>query len=308
MVDVFISWSKPTSHEFAKILYRWLPEVIQELNPWLSSEDIDKGARWAVELGENIPKFTESIICVTPDNFDEPWLNFEAGALAQSIEASRVRPVMFNVDASVVAGGPLAQFQATVATERTEMSKLLKSLDKACQRPLGDERLQRAFKKHWKDFLEAVHNVELASAGPNSVHRRAPHGDTLTQMVREIHETLLSGQLAPAASAVPQKLPPPPGFEPAVFPPEVTPRPTQEPYAEPAARGTSTDHVLADTSPRRPERRTPVSQPVADEPSWPTVPGWNGQEPSSGQTTRHSNETDRPRLEPGDGQQYVTGA
>jgi hypothetical protein len=152
VVDVFISWSKPTSHEFAKILHRWLPEVIQELNPWISSENIDKGARWAIKVGERLEESSESIICVTPDNLTEPWLNFEAGALAKSLDESRVRPVLFGLAPDAVTG-PLTQFQATVATEHTDMSKLLRSLNQACQRPLVHERLERAFNKHWREFL-----------------------------------------------------------------------------------------------------------------------------------------------------------
>lgn len=312
MVDVFISWSKPTSHEFAKILYKWLPEVIQALDPWLSSEDIDKGTQWAVELGKRLQDSSQSIICVTPDNFDEPWLNFEAGALARSLDESRVHPLLFSVEPAALTGRPLAQFQATVATESTEMLKLLKSLEKKSDRSLGEERLQRALRKHWKDFLGAVDNVRSQAADLSTVRRRAQNDD-LTQMVSEIHQVVVVERPAAAAAPALQTLPVPPGFEASVFPPEMPSLPAPQPYAVPAAT-TSTDHVLAThgtPAPRPTRYGTPGTQKEPNAPTWPPETGTkesnSGSPPVAG-SSESGNQTRRPEQEPGAGRRYAAGA
>jgi hypothetical protein len=150
-MKVFISWSKPMSRQLALALRDWLPEVIQSIEPWMSSEDIDKGQRWAAEIGAKLGGLGQGVLCITAENMREPWLNFEAGALAKSLDDSRVRPLLLGVQPSDVTG-PLAQFQATVANDRDDMLKFVTSLNEACASPLNPVRLQRAFERNWDEF------------------------------------------------------------------------------------------------------------------------------------------------------------
>jgi hypothetical protein len=157
-MQVFLSWSKPTSQALALALRAWLPEVIQQIEPWVSSEDIDKGQRWSPEIAERLEQTGQGLVCVTAENMREPWLNFEAGALAKSMASARVRPLLFDVEPTDVTG-PLSQFQAAQLTDPNDMLKVLGSLNAACGQPLSEERLKRAFSRTWSDF-----EVELNKA------------------------------------------------------------------------------------------------------------------------------------------------
>ena len=51
---VFLSWSGERSKLLAAALRDWLPLVLHSVEPWFSSEDIDKGAKWLVTLSSEL--------------------------------------------------------------------------------------------------------------------------------------------------------------------------------------------------------------------------------------------------------------
>ena len=99
-MKVFISWSGNKSHKVAMIFREWLPSVIQSLEPYVSSEDIDKGARWSSDIAKELEDSTFGILCVTKDNLHAPWLSFEAGALSKTMDKSFVTPFLFDIKRS----------------------------------------------------------------------------------------------------------------------------------------------------------------------------------------------------------------
>lgn len=196
---VFISWSKPTSHKVALILHKWLPEVIHHLEAWMSSEDISKGQRWGIEVGQRLDETSQGILCVTRENVREPWLNFEAGALAKSLSNAVVRPILFDLQPSEVTG-PLAQFQATIAHDQQDMLKLVQSLNAGCEKPLDDGRLERSFSRNWREFSDDLQKIDHTPTQPEESRR------DVTDMVSEILERTreIQRSLNPATNTPPR--------------------------------------------------------------------------------------------------------
>ena len=148
-MKIFLSWSGALSHEVAIVFREWLPLVIQTVQPYVSSEDIAKGARWSTNIAKELETSDYGILFVTRDNINAPWLNFEAGALSTAIEKKRVSPFLFEVDRSEVNEGPIHQFQSTIF-EKEELRKLLKSINEACgSHALDEERLNKVFEQWW---------------------------------------------------------------------------------------------------------------------------------------------------------------
>lgn len=157
-MKVFLSWSGIKSHKVALTLRDWLPSVIQSIEPYVSSEDIDKGARWSTDIAKELEDSGFGILCVTKENLHAPWLTFEAGALSKKLEKSYVSPFLFDIKRSEI-NGPILQFQSTV-NKKDDVLKLINTINKACgDNKLSDERIEKAFKAWYPNLQEELKNV-----------------------------------------------------------------------------------------------------------------------------------------------------
>ena len=154
-VIVFISWSGEKSKKLANIFREWLPTVIQSIEPFVSSEDIEKGSRWNTDIAQELNETKFGIICVTKDNLNSPWINFEAGALSKSLENTYVAPVLFDVKPSELKSSPISQFQATSFTKE-DMKRLIETLNNATDNGLAQSRLNKAFDLCYSDLETSI--------------------------------------------------------------------------------------------------------------------------------------------------------
>jgi hypothetical protein len=157
-MKVFLSWSGEVSHKVALTLRDWIPSVIQSIEPYVSSEDIDKGARWSTDIASELADSSYGILCVTKENLHAPWLTFEAGALSKTMDKSYVSPFLFDIKRSEV-NGPILQFQSTVF-EKEDVKKLLLSLNKAdTTEQLTSERLEKALDVWYPDLESRLNKL-----------------------------------------------------------------------------------------------------------------------------------------------------
>ena len=181
MLKVFLGWSGDVSHNVALTLRDWLPKVIQAVKPYVSSEDIAKGARWASEIAKELQTTSYGIICVTKENVNSPWINFEAGALSREIEKSYVTPFLFGLRSAEVAG-PLSLFQHT-AYSKEDVLKLLSSINER-QEPeirLQPGALDEAFETYWPRLEAELDRIEKEQSATPLPEKRDP-----TAMLEEL--------------------------------------------------------------------------------------------------------------------------
>lgn len=195
-MDVFISWSGSRSQGVAEALKHWLPHVINEIKPFVSSEDIDAGARWLSDINTRLQETNFGIICVTAENQQKPWLNFEAGALAKAVESSRVVPLAIDLKTSDIKA-PLGQFQAKPLS-RKGIEETVTSLNNVVTKPLPEAQLTEALDVWWPKLHEQLDKLEAeadAGAGDQQPHRS--ERDLLEEVLDTVRGLARTGSIRP---------------------------------------------------------------------------------------------------------------
>lgn len=155
-MKVFVSWSGELSCQIAEVLKKWIPCIIQSVEVFFSPEDIEKGDNWDKTISNELSQCNYGIICLTSDNTTAPWINFEAGAIAKSLD-SKITALMVNIKPSDIKG-PLSRYQAT-RFEKNDFFQLISAINKALETPLEHNILQNTFNTMWTALEQEANSV-----------------------------------------------------------------------------------------------------------------------------------------------------
>ena len=176
-MKVLVSWSGKQSQAVAKALHEWLPGVVPNATPWMSTLDISPGSRWFDELMTQLERTDSCVICLTPDNVRSPWLYFEAGAIAAKRKQVIVCGFLTGISISRLGPGPFAQFQC-VESDSDGTWQLVRALNAALGEAAHNENLLRvSFDSHWPRLRERLKEALLhydPHAGPPEESLDAP--------------------------------------------------------------------------------------------------------------------------------------
>jgi hypothetical protein len=180
-MKIFISWSGLRSQALAEALRDWLPLVLHYVDPWLSKSDIKSGDRWGIEVAKELQETNFGIICVTRENLNSPWILFEAGALAKSMEDGRVTPLLLDLDIKEISG-PLAQFQARKA-DKSGIKQLVSDLNKSAPSATPKERLNQLFEPLYAALGDKIEAIPAPETGAEPTR---PEGEILEELVASV--------------------------------------------------------------------------------------------------------------------------
>lgn len=171
---VFLSCSGDRSKAVAETFSKWIAQVIQAVEPWISAE-IEKGARWNEEVAAKLEESRVGIICLTKENPNERWILFESGAIAKTKDA-RVCTLLLDIDPSDVQQ-PLGGFQHTTARDKNDVRKLLETINTAVakcgKKALSESVLDRVFETNWPELLAAFERI-ASQQPPSGAGKRDP--------------------------------------------------------------------------------------------------------------------------------------
>jgi|CXWL01.1.fsa_nt_gi hypothetical protein len=191
-MKLFLSWSGSQSHAIAKEFRGWIPMILQHVDPYISSSDINKGSRWATDIAGELEASHFGIIFITPDNTEAPWVMFEAGALTKSVTKSAVVPMLFDVAPADLRDSPLLQFQMAQFS-KDEIRKLVDSINAASgDRALEDVTLSPLFEKLWPDLSDKVEKA-VSKSKKTAAKAKEPSAEQEQDILRaSVEEALVN--------------------------------------------------------------------------------------------------------------------
>jgi TIR domain len=143
-MGVFICWSgmQSRSHQSAQILKEQIPEVIQTAEPFLWNVDVDAGAVWMNQLTDALKENRFGILCITPENKENSWIHFEAGALWKADEKRRVCPLLYDIRPAEITG-PLSQLQAKQFNKSGFLELMKEVNERGCSSSIPESWLEK---------------------------------------------------------------------------------------------------------------------------------------------------------------------
>lgn len=165
-MKVFVSWSGQRSQAVAEALSAFLTKIIQSVEPFISTA-MDAGVRWNEVIAQNLDEHGIGILCVTPGNVRQPWLNYEAGALSLHLDdpGRRVVPYLLDFGSAGDLDPPLSQFNAVTA-DRAGTWKLVQTLNRLDKKPQSSENLSETFEAFWPKFEIELEQIRASSTRP----------------------------------------------------------------------------------------------------------------------------------------------
>lgn len=164
-MKVFISWSGERSRHVANLLHEWISCVLQAVKPWVSTRDIDRGALWFGQISGQLQEASVGIICLTHENKDQPWILFEAGALAKGLTSARVCTLLVDLEPADIKD-PLAQFNHTRPL-KDDMFLLVSTLNDALGENALEQRvLVQVFETYYPQFEQRFALIMEQSDSP----------------------------------------------------------------------------------------------------------------------------------------------
>lgn len=188
-MKVFLSWSGNESRQLAEIFKEWLPNVLQYIDPYMSSKDISLGERWNNSITDNLNESSYGLVFVTPANINSPWINYEAGALSKTMD-SKVVPILYEAEVVILNDGPLKQFQSAKDLKEESILSLVRSINAANKEGKIDEsRLEKAFNMWWSTLNRNIQNITKEENGNKDLSEHEPsEKEMLRVMLTKLNE------------------------------------------------------------------------------------------------------------------------
>lgn len=178
-MKIFLSWSGDRSGHIAKALKVALRKANPAFEPWISSEDINRGSVGIREMLKELQESDTGIFVLTPENNRHPWPNFEAGAISKvgttsGRTQSHVCTYLVDLPYSQLQYCPLANFQYSPATRQGTLGMFQTLNDLLESKSLTPPKLRKNFGDCWPLLEKAISSAPIEKRSGITHHSDLP--------------------------------------------------------------------------------------------------------------------------------------
>lgn len=161
---IFLSWSKEESKKYATIFKNELSILFPKAELFLSDQDISMGSNSISEIFKNLSEVDYGLIFITSANKNEAWLNFEAGAISNSIGENKVIPIAFRGIKLGELISPIANFHGFDFGEE-KFKKAMRDINESFEEPMSPNTFERLLGTSWENITSEIKEVEKSESG-----------------------------------------------------------------------------------------------------------------------------------------------
>lgn len=198
MIKLFLAWSGDKGRLVAEALVKWLPEVIPDVKPWMSDRNIVDTV-WFNEIVTAINEAKAGIVCLTRENFDRPWILFEAGGLMVNCDKTAVFNLLLDVKAEELDGLNYPLFPCELYSfQKERVLSILKALNEMSDpsQRLKPEEVKKRFETHWKELESELNAISQNIPFPMHLLNEKRYRVQMTKRWKEIYLTFVAKHIA----------------------------------------------------------------------------------------------------------------
>jgi hypothetical protein len=186
-VKIFISWSGPREQAVAEALQAAIPDLcVADVDIFVSSSSITKGANGLAVIEAKLDDSAYGIVLVSRENQTAPWLNYEGGWLASTLDRP-VATICLDLRPGEVTS-PLAPRQATQFDDEKDMATLLRQVVDAANPSMNDRVFQTLLAQAWPGIRDSWVPATEQAAGEAPARDDNEMLAELVERVRRIEE------------------------------------------------------------------------------------------------------------------------
>lgn len=169
-MQVFISWSQPTSRQIAEILKKEFYSFFNEkIEFWVSSEDIPAGDVSITRIISALQKSDMIITCLDSSNYNKSWIYFETGVVfGRNYDRDNIQPVVLpiifdNLEIDDFKKTPFTDLQLQKFNKKC-VEKTINDINQKYKDINGDFAIapstsKRFFNETWSNLHKEVNNI-----------------------------------------------------------------------------------------------------------------------------------------------------